>query len=121
MKFNSQKAIYLQIVDYLLENILAGQFPPKERIPSVRDMAASMQVTSNTILRAYNYLQDNEIVYNRRGRGYFVAEEGLENTRALKRRKFVKETLPEVFKLMKLLKIDFSELEALYFEQMAGE
>ena len=117
MKFKDQKAIYLQIVDFLLENILIGQFLPEERIPSVRDMAVSIEVTTNTALRAYNFLQDHEIIYNKRGVGYFVSKDGVEKTQALKQQVFLKETVPEFFKEMKLLKIDFSELEKLYRRQ----
>jgi len=117
MKFKDQKAIYLQIADFLLENILAGQLPPGKRIPSVRDMAVSIQVTTNTTLRAYNYLQDHDIIFNKRGVGYFLAEDGYEKTQTLKRKIFLKETVPELFKQMRLLKIDFSELEALYRNQ----
>lgn len=117
MKFKEQKAIYLQIVDYVLENILAREWPPDERIPSARDMASAVGVNPNTVMRAYSYLQDHEIIYMRRGVGFFVDEEGLEKTRALKRKEFQKETLPELFKMMQLLEIDFSDLEQWYRER----
>lgn len=116
MKFKEKRAIYLQIADYILENILAGEWQPEERMPSVRDMASAVEVNPNTATRTYSYLQDHEIIYTERGVGYFVAKDGLAKTKALKRKEFMKETLPELFKMMKLLEIDFSELEALYRE-----
>ena len=121
MRFKEKKAIYLQIADYVQENILAGQFPADQRMPSVRDLAVSVQVNPNTVTRTYNYLQENGIIYTKRGVGYFVAKDGYEKTLALKRKVFLQETLPEVFKMMKLLKIDFSEFEEQYHETMKSE
>ena len=117
MRFSGEKAIYLQIADYYLENILLGRFKPDERVPSVRDSAAVMQATPNTALRAYNYLQAHEIIYKRVGVGYFVTKDGYEKTLALKRKDFVEQMLPEVFKMMDLLKINFKELEKFYLKR----
>ena len=119
MKFSNDKPIYLQLADFMLEHILSGDWPPEERVPSVREMAVNAQVTPNTMMRAFNFLMDNEIIYTQRGIGYFVAKDGYEKALVLKRKEFLKHTLPEVFKMMKLLKIDLSELEALYAEHVA--
>lgn len=116
MKFKNQQAIYLQIADYLLENILTGDLPPDERIPSTRDMATTVQVNPNTVVRTYSYLQDNGIIYNKRGLGHFVASDAYEKTRVLKRKIFLKEIVPELVKQMRLLEIEFSELENLYHQ-----
>lgn len=115
MKFKEEQPIYLQIADLICENILSGRWPPGERIPSVRDAAVSMEVNPNTALRAYDYLQNLGIIYNKRGIGYFVAEDGLEKTRALKREDFFANILPNVIKTMKLVGIQYSEIER-YFD-----
>ena len=73
MEFRKQKPIYLQIADRLMEQILSGDPAAEERMPSVRDVAASMGVNPNTVMRTFDYLQGEEIIYNRRGVGYYVA------------------------------------------------
>ena len=70
---NSSKAIYLQIADDICDKILTGTFVPDERIPSVREYAAQVEVNVNTVMRAYDYLSSLEIIYNKRGLGFFAA------------------------------------------------
>ena len=45
----------------------------EERILSVREYAATVEVNANTVVRTYDYLQGQEIIYNKRGIGYFVS------------------------------------------------
>lgn len=113
MNFNDNKSIYLQIADQLLENILAKELEGGDRIASVREMASHTQVNPNTIMRTYNYLLAKEIVFNKRGIGYFIAIDAFEKARAIKKKVFVEEQLPNLFKMMDLLDISMSELKAL--------
>ena len=53
MDFKSEKPIYRQIVDYVCDRIASGRWPEQERVPSVRDMAAQLQVNPNTAMRAF--------------------------------------------------------------------
>lgn len=120
MDFKRQKAIYIQIADYLLENILAGVLTKGDKVQSVREMAATVQVNPNTVVRSFNYLQDREIIVNQRGIGYFVADDALEKTQALKREIFVQQDLPEVFKMMNLLNMSFEDVQSIYQRQTNG-
>lgn len=120
MDFKRQKAIYIQIADYLLENILAGSLQKGDKVQSVREMAATVQVNPNTVVRSFNYLQDKGIIVNQRGIGYFVAEDALEKTWALKRDTFIQQELPEVFKMMDLLKMSFDDLAEIYHSKSNG-
>ena len=52
MKFKESKSIYLQIADRICDEILQGQYMEEERIPSVREYAATVAV-SYTHLRAH--------------------------------------------------------------------
>ena len=63
---NSSKAIYLQIADDICDKVLTGDFAPDERILSVREYAAQVEVNVNTVMRAYDYLSGLEIIYNKR-------------------------------------------------------
>ena len=113
MKFNKPKAIYMQIADYICENILAEELKGGDRIQSVREMAAQVEVNPNTVARTFSYLQEKEIIFNKRGVGYFVAEDALERTKAIKKEAFLIHYVPEVFKMMELLGISFEDLKAL--------
>jgi DNA-binding transcriptional regulator YhcF (GntR family) len=57
MNFVKQKGIYMQIADYILDNILAKKLKQGDKIQSVREMAADVQVNPNTIMRTFNFLQ----------------------------------------------------------------
>ena len=61
MKFKESKSIYLQIADRICDEILQGQYTEEERIPSVREYAATVEVNANTVVRTYDYLQGQEI------------------------------------------------------------
>ena len=73
MNFKEAKAIYLQIADRICDEILLGQYKEEERIPSVREYAAIVEVNANTAMRSFDYLQSQEVIYNKRGIGYFVS------------------------------------------------
>ena len=111
MEFRKQKPIYLQIAERLMEQVLAGQLAADDRMPSVRDVAASMGVNPNTVMRTFDYLQSEEIIYNRRGVGYFVAGDAKDKVLALQRREFLEEELPLIRQKMQLLGININELE----------
>lgn len=110
----------MQIADFICENILTETWPAGEKILSVREMSASIEVNPNTVARTYSYLQDLGIIFNKRGIGYFVAEDAMGKTRELKKNDFVQEILPEVFHNMEVLGMKFSDLEAYYHAQQNG-
>ena len=110
MEFNSNKSIYLQICDAICEQILSGTLRPEERIPSVREYGAEIGVNPNTIMRSYEKLTSDGIIYNRRGIGYFISPNALETVLAAQRKEFMEEELPHILRRMKLLGIDPSVL-----------
>lgn len=114
MEFKEKKAIYVQIADYICENILNGSWKEEDRIPSVREMAIEIEVNPNTVMRAYSYLQDEEIIFNKRGIGYFVGENSRELIAKMKKDDFIKNELPYFFRILKMLKIDFDELKTMF-------
>jgi len=114
MEFNENQAIYLQIADIMCENILLKKWKEGERIPSVRDIAVITEVNPNTAMRTFTYLQDLEIIYNKRGIGYFVANDGYKKTLAYKKDEFMKNDVPFFLKNLKLLNIDIKEIVTLF-------
>ena len=120
MEYRDNQAIYMQIADLMCENVLSGVWKPGERIPSIREMAESIQVNPNTVMRTYGYMEDQGIIHNQRGIGFFLAETAYEMTRELKRKKFVSHELPLVFKTMDLLRMGFEDLRGLYAAHKEG-
>jgi DNA-binding transcriptional regulator YhcF (GntR family) len=110
MDFNEHKPIYLQISDTISDKILSGEWIPGERIPSVRELGSTLGVNPNTIMRTYDYLQNIEIIFNKRGVGYFTADDARDKIVDLQRREFLNEELPLIQKKMSLLGIDPCEL-----------
>lgn len=101
----NNKAIYLQMADRLADGILAGQYGPNERIPSVREYAVTIGVNTNTAVKAYDELARDGIIYNKRGLGYFVSSEARDRIRQKRRQEFFRDMLPEVARQMRLLGI----------------
>jgi len=120
MEFRDNEAIYLQIAGYVSEKILRQQWPPDEKIPSVRDLAGELQVNPNTVMRTYEYLQNQGVIYNKRGIGFFVAPEAGQQVRYLRRTRFLEQELPELFKAMLLLDIDPDEIQRRFAQFQAG-
>jgi len=114
MIFHSNKAIYIQIADLICEKILLQIFKEEERIPSVRELAIDLEVNPNTVMRTYEYLQDLEIITNKRGVGFFVSVNGLKKVTDYLKKEFTEQDLPTVFKNMQLLQITIGEIDALY-------
>ena len=111
MEFNNQLAIYLQIVERIYEDILLGKLKEGERMPSVREMAVNTEVNPNTVMRSYAYLQEKEIIFNKRGIGYFICDTVFNKIQNMKKEEFLEQELPKLFKSMQLLNIDIKDLE----------
>src|SRR3954467_631989 len=114
MEFRDNKAIYLQIADYVCEHILLGKWKADEKIPSVREMAVDLEVNPNTVMRTYELLQNKNIIMNKRGIGFFVGDNADTNVKNYRKVQFMDDELPTVFKNMYLLNIGFEELETRY-------
>lgn len=106
MEFNANKAIYLQISDALCERILSGELKSEDRIPSVREYGADVGVNPNTVMRTYEKLTQEEIIYNKRGIGYFVSPDAREKVLEAKRKEFFENDLPSFRRKMELLGIN---------------
>ena len=121
MDFKKNQTIYMQIADFICENILSDKIKPGEKIQSVREMAASIQVNPNTVMRTYTHLQEQEIIFNKRGIGYFVADDAAQKTKAIRRDEFITRYLPDLFKTMELLEMDFEDLKKFYNKGLNGK
>lgn len=111
MEFQTQTAIWMQIARQIATRIMAGEWPPGERIPSVRELAAELQVNPNTVVRSVTFLQDAGVIVNQRGVGYFVATDGVASAGELRKKAFSEELLPVFFQTIDELGISWEELK----------
>ena len=72
MQFNNHQSIYVQIAALMEEEIASGRWMEEARIPSVRELGMQLEVNPNTVMRSYEMVQEDQLIYNKRGLGYFV-------------------------------------------------
>lgn len=116
MNFKESKPIYLQIADRICDEILLWQYQEEERIPSVREYAAVVEVNANTVMRSYDYLQMQGVIYNKRGIGYFVSAGASELILKLRKEYFLREDVDYFFRQIFSLGISAKELVDMYHE-----
>ena len=116
MTFNSYTPIFQQMADRLCNEILTGTYKDDERIPSVREYAVLLEVNTNTAVKAYEQLARENIIYNKRGMGYYVTPGAREQILQERRKAFLGNTLPEVFQQMKLLGLGMKDVEQAWTE-----
>lgn len=111
---DSTRAIYLQIADCICDSILTGEYAEESRLPSVREYAASVEVNANTVMRTYDWLAARDIIYIKRGIGFFVKPGARESIVAARRESMFNGKLDELFRQLKMLEITPDELSARY-------
>ncbi len=75
LDYRDARPIYSQIIDGFREQITAGILQPGEKLPSVRDLAATLAINPNTIQRAYRQLELEGWIVSMQGKGSFVSGE----------------------------------------------
>lgn len=114
MEFRENQAIYLQIAEYVCEQILLRKWQLGDKALSIRDLAVSLEVNPNTVQRAYDFLQQREIITTKRGIGYFIEEDALQRIKTFRKEQFIQFELPVFFRNLYLLNMDFKEVRQLY-------
>lgn len=107
--------IYLQLYHQVIRRILDGNILEGDALPSVRKVAAEYQINPLTISKAYQMLQDEELVEKQRGKGLFVKSGALDMMLTRERESFLTQQWPEIVKQINRLKLSpqqlLSELE----------
>lgn len=111
---NNGQAIYLQIVDYVCEQILQKKWLPEAKVPSVRELAIQLEVNPNTVARAYDFLKQQDIISDKRGIGYFITGQSVKMVIQYRKAVFIETDLPPVFRIMRMLGIETKDLQPLY-------
>ena len=72
---DSDRPIFLQIVERIQMDIIAGRYAPGDKLPSVRDLAAEAAVNPNTMQKAFQELERTGLVHSQRTSGRFITED----------------------------------------------
>ena len=114
MEFKETQAIYLQISDYICENILTGRWNPGDRILSIRELGVYLEVNPNTVMRTYEFLQNQGIIYNKRGIGYYISDDAPQKIKTYRKAIFMEHELPQFLKNLLLLEMSLEDIMPYY-------
>ena len=122
MKFKeNNRAIYLQIADGICDRVISGEFTEGERIPSVREYAATLQVNANTVMRSYDHLSGQGVIFNKRGIGYFIEDDARARITVLRNEAFFNGEMQDFFRRVSLMGISPEDLYKHYVKYLEEE
>lgn len=98
---DNERPIYLQLMERIQQDIIAGVYKPGGKLPSVRDLALDASVNPNTMQKALSELERSGLVYSQRTSGRFITEDNA----LLKKMKqdLASEHIRQFFEKMRLL------------------
>lgn len=108
---NSDRPIYLQLVEIIQMQIVSGLYKPGDRLPSVRELAAEASVNPNTMQKAFAELERSGLIITQRTSGRIVTEDK-EMIKSIQL-ELAKESIREFFKRMEELGYEKEEIVAL--------
>lgn len=107
---NMDHPFFQQVIDRIGEMILSGELKSGDRVPSVREMAAKMQLNTTTIVKAYDRLQIFGVIKSIRAVGFEVLPEAKENIINDRKRRFIEGTWPVILDEIRILQIDKEQI-----------
>lgn len=116
---DSDRPIFLQLVERIQMDIISGTYHPGDKLPSVRDLAAEAAVNPNTMQKAFAELERTGLVYSKRTNGRFITED----TTMIEELKssLAKEKINEFLDLMQKLGYKNEEIISLMNQTMKGD
>jgi GntR family transcriptional regulator len=111
-QWNDSQPIYWQLKERTVAMILDGTLKEGDALPSVRTVAAELQLNPITVSKSYQALVDEGLVEKRRGLGMFVCEGARKQLIASERNKFLKEEWPATLNRIEQLGLDAENLLA---------
>jgi DNA-binding transcriptional regulator YhcF (GntR family) len=117
MEFYNSRPIYLQIADHIVRQVLSKELNAGDRLLSVREIAADIEVNANTIVKSYSWLADQGIIKMQRGIGYFVLDDAHDIAAQLLQKELLDNDLPRLIEKAALLNISIDELIKNYIHE----
>lgn len=108
------RPIYIRLADQICDRILLDEYRPQERIPSVREYAVAQQVNPATAARAFEILERQGVIFNKRGLGFFVAENAMEIIRKMRLETLLGEESDLFFSRLAVLEVSPDQLKDMY-------
>lgn len=108
------RPIYVRLADQICDCILLDEYHKLERIPSVREYAISQQVNPATAARAFEILERNGVIFNKRGLGFFVAEDATDIIRKQRIETLLGEESKIFFTRLAVLNVTPHQLKEMY-------
>lgn len=116
---NSDRPIFLQIVERIQMDIIAGAYQPGDKLPSVRDLANEAAVNPNTMQKAFAELERTGLVYSQRTSGRFITEDKTMINEL--KSSIAKEKITEFLQYMQNLGFQNEEILSLMNNAMKGD
>lgn len=116
---DNDRPIYLQLMERIQRDIIAGVYQPGDKLPSVRDLALEAAVNPNTMQKALSELERSGLVYSQRTSGRFITEDTEMLTQMKK--ELATEHIQEFFQKMEQLGFSRAELLTLITKAAEGE
>lgn len=116
---DNDRPIYLQLMERIQRDIIAGVYQPGDKLPSVRDFALEAAVNPNTMQKALSELERSGLVYSQRTSGRFITEDTEMLTQMKK--ELATEHIQEFFQKMEQLGFSRAELLTLVTKAAEGE
>lgn len=107
-ELNSDKPVYLQLIEQVKRNILSGKYVAGEKLPSVRDLASEAAVNPNTMQRALVELEREGLLYAERTSGRFITD-NKELIKAMKKEMVIEE-VKQFMERMKTLGFEYEDI-----------
>jgi DNA-binding transcriptional regulator YhcF (GntR family) len=115
--FDGRYPIYRQIIEHFSRALIKGELRVGDRIPSIRELSVALKVNTNTIQRAYQEMEREDLICSERGKGYFVMEN--EQVVAKVKQNMVNEAMSRFLDEMRALGFDDAEILLGLKEEMA--
>lgn len=116
---DNDRPIYLQLMERIQRDIIAGVYQPGDKLPSVRDLALEAAVNPNTMQKALSELERSGLVYSQRTSGRFITEDTEMLTQMKK--ELATEHIQDFFQKMEQLGFSRAELLTLVTKAAEGE
>lgn len=111
LAFRDPQTIYVQIADYIQEQILLKKVVVGQKLPSVRQLATQLRVNPTTVMRTYQLLTHQLIIVQKRGIGSFLTQDAFERVIDSRRERFLSSELPNFFRHLYTLDISFDQIK----------
>lgn len=75
MEFETNIPIYIQVINDIKRDLVAGTLTLGDKLPSARDLALKYKINPNTAARIYKELESEQLCFTKRGIGTYITED----------------------------------------------